>query len=209
MAEEESQFEEFEQIDFLRDRHVRFFQRTLQVLPERYASLETTRLTIIFFALSGLDVLDALDVIDRNVMIEWIYSLQVLPTEDRGWTIAPIASLWCLMGRLRRRLSQPGAGQDPPVYHEAAERFPRAPPTACRHMPLLLGGATLECTDCLLGCVPVYKLIRTGAILSTQDQAGGFAKRAGQLSRPSPCLFGAVRSVSDRRAQPEEGPPSS
>lgn len=43
MAEEESQFEELEQIDFLRDRHVRFFQRTLQVLPERYASLETTR----------------------------------------------------------------------------------------------------------------------------------------------------------------------
>lgn len=43
MAEEESQFEEFEQIDFLRNRHVRFFERTLQVLPERYASLETTR----------------------------------------------------------------------------------------------------------------------------------------------------------------------
>lgn len=43
MAEEENEFEEFEQIDFLRDRHVRFFQRTLQVLPERYASLETTR----------------------------------------------------------------------------------------------------------------------------------------------------------------------
>lgn len=43
MAEEEKQLEEFEQIDFLKDRHVRFFQRTLQVLPERYASLETTR----------------------------------------------------------------------------------------------------------------------------------------------------------------------
>lgn len=42
-----------------------------------------SRLTVIFFALSGLDVLDALDVIDRNVTIEWIYSLQVLPTEDR------------------------------------------------------------------------------------------------------------------------------
>lgn len=42
-----------------------------------------SRLTILFFALSGLDVLDALDVIDRNVMIEWIYSLQVLPTEER------------------------------------------------------------------------------------------------------------------------------
>lgn len=43
MAEDGLQFEESEQIDFLRDRHVRFFQRTLQVLPERYASLETTR----------------------------------------------------------------------------------------------------------------------------------------------------------------------
>lgn len=42
-----------------------------------------SRLTIIFFALSGLDVLDALDVIDRTAMIEWIYSLQVLPAEDR------------------------------------------------------------------------------------------------------------------------------
>ncbi|KAK7933199.1 hypothetical protein WMY93_004095 [Mugilogobius chulae] len=84
MAEEESQFEEFEQIDFLRDRHVRFFQRTLQILPERYSSLETTRLTIVFFALSGLDVLDALEVIDKNSMIEWIYSHQVLPTEDQS-----------------------------------------------------------------------------------------------------------------------------
>ncbi|XP_061673448.1 geranylgeranyl transferase type-1 subunit beta isoform X2 [Syngnathoides biaculeatus] len=84
MAEEEKLSEELEQLDFLRDRHVRFFQRTLQILPERYASLETTRLTLIFFALSGLDVLDALDVIDSNVMIEWIYSLQVLPTEDQS-----------------------------------------------------------------------------------------------------------------------------
>ncbi|MEQ2173545.1 Geranylgeranyl transferase type-1 subunit beta [Goodea atripinnis] len=82
MAEEENQFEAFEQIDFLKDRHVRFFQRTLQVLPERYASLETTRLSILFFALSGLDVLDALDVVDSNLMIEWIYSQQVLPTQD-------------------------------------------------------------------------------------------------------------------------------
>ena len=43
MSEEGNQIEEFEQIDFLKDRHVRFFQRSLQVLPERYSSLETTR----------------------------------------------------------------------------------------------------------------------------------------------------------------------
>ncbi len=40
------------------------------------------RLTVVFFALSGLDVLDALDVVDKPSLIEWIYSLQVLPTED-------------------------------------------------------------------------------------------------------------------------------
>lgn len=44
-----------------------------------------TRLTIVFFALSGLDVLDSLNAVDKNVMIEWIYSLQVLPTEDRKY----------------------------------------------------------------------------------------------------------------------------
>nr|XP_055025087.1 geranylgeranyl transferase type-1 subunit beta isoform X2 [Misgurnus anguillicaudatus] len=73
---------DFDQDDFLRERHVRFFQRCLDVLPERYAPYETSRLTIVFFALSGLDVLDALDVVDKPSLIEWIYSLQVLPTDD-------------------------------------------------------------------------------------------------------------------------------
>lgn len=40
------------------------------------------RLTIAFFALSGLDMLDSLDVVNKDDIIEWIYSLQVLPTED-------------------------------------------------------------------------------------------------------------------------------
>uniref|UniRef100_A0A674BDR3 Protein geranylgeranyltransferase type I, beta subunit n=1 Tax=Salmo trutta TaxID=8032 RepID=A0A674BDR3_SALTR len=84
MAEEENPLAEFEQIDFLKDRHVRFFQRCLQVLPERYSSLETSRLTIVFFALSGLDVLDSLNIIDKPSLIEWVYSLQVIPTEDQS-----------------------------------------------------------------------------------------------------------------------------
>lgn len=38
-------------------------------------------MTVLFFALSGLDILDALDKVnsDRQSMINWIYSLQVLP----------------------------------------------------------------------------------------------------------------------------------
>ncbi|MGH0163438.1 UNVERIFIED_CONTAM: hypothetical protein FKN15_067516 [Acipenser sinensis] len=84
MAEEENPVEEFEEIDFLKDRHVIFFQRCLQILPERYSSLETSRLTIVFFALSGLDMLNTLDVVDKPSLIEYVYSLQVLPTEDKS-----------------------------------------------------------------------------------------------------------------------------
>ncbi|XP_052221775.1 geranylgeranyl transferase type-1 subunit beta-like [Dreissena polymorpha] len=69
---------------FLRDKHVKFFLRCLQVLPGRYSSLDTSRMTIAFFALSGLDMLNALDVIekDRQSIIDWIYSLQVLPDKE-------------------------------------------------------------------------------------------------------------------------------
>lgn len=51
------------------------------------------RLTIAFFALSGLDVLDALDVVDKSALIEWIYSLQVLPTEDSKCVVLSELSL--------------------------------------------------------------------------------------------------------------------
>ena len=42
-------------------------------------------LTISFFALSGLDVLNALDSVEpeRNDIIDWIYSLQVLPDLEK------------------------------------------------------------------------------------------------------------------------------
>nr|XP_020635692.1 geranylgeranyl transferase type-1 subunit beta isoform X1 [Pogona vitticeps] len=82
--EEDGGYGDGERLDFLKERHVRFFQRCLQILPERYSSLETSRLTVAFFALSGLDMLDSLDVVNKDDIIEWIYSLQVLPTEDRS-----------------------------------------------------------------------------------------------------------------------------
>ncbi|XP_071485218.1 geranylgeranyl transferase type-1 subunit beta-like [Diadema antillarum] len=62
-------------------RHVKFFQRCLQVLPCSYSSLDTSRLTVAFFALSGLDILGSLDIVEaeKQEIINWIYSLQVLP----------------------------------------------------------------------------------------------------------------------------------
>lgn len=65
-----------------RKQHVKYFQRFLHLLPARLSSYDSTRLTIAFFAISGLDVLNALDVLDgekRKHIIDWIYRLQVLP----------------------------------------------------------------------------------------------------------------------------------
>nr|CAB3264810.1 geranylgeranyl transferase type-1 subunit beta-like [Phallusia mammillata] len=74
---------------FERKKHIRFFSRILQILPHRYSILDTSRLTITFFALSGLDVLNALDHLsekNKQEIIEWIYSLQVIPNEAESNT---------------------------------------------------------------------------------------------------------------------------
>lgn len=45
------------------------------------------RMTILFFCLSGLDILDNISVIDserRAEIIEWIYSHQILPDQSDG-----------------------------------------------------------------------------------------------------------------------------
>jgi geranylgeranyl transferase type-1 subunit beta len=66
---------------FLKKRHVKFLLRLLDVLPgSRFASLETSRMTMLFFVVSGLDVLGSLDKSinkdRRQELIEWIYSCQ-------------------------------------------------------------------------------------------------------------------------------------
>nr|XP_022333798.1 geranylgeranyl transferase type-1 subunit beta-like isoform X1 [Crassostrea virginica] len=70
--------------DFLKPKHIKFFERCLHILPSRYCSLDTNRMTIAFFALSGLDLLNALESIEKqkNHIVEWIYSLQILPNKD-------------------------------------------------------------------------------------------------------------------------------
>ena len=46
------------EITLLKKRHEKFFLRFLNILPEeRFASFESSRMTILFFAISGLDVL--------------------------------------------------------------------------------------------------------------------------------------------------------
>ena len=46
-----------------------------------------SRMTVFFFAISGLDLLDALHEIQTNKskMVDWIYSLQILPDKNGNW----------------------------------------------------------------------------------------------------------------------------
>lgn len=57
---------------------------TLQSLPEALAAFDTTRVTLVYFALSGLDVLNALDTVkNKDEIIKWIYSLQVINEKEQ------------------------------------------------------------------------------------------------------------------------------
>ena len=59
---------------------ITYFLYHLRVLPDVYSSLDTNRITVCYFCLSALDLMDALeDVKHHEEIIEWIYSLQCLP----------------------------------------------------------------------------------------------------------------------------------
>lgn len=60
--------------------HVKYFQRLLQIMPSDLVEFDSTRLMIVYFAFSGLDLLNSLDEIGVEAKlqaIDWIYGLQV------------------------------------------------------------------------------------------------------------------------------------
>jgi len=60
-----------------RKSHIRYFKNILNVLPQRYASLDSQRLVIAQFALGGLSLLEAIDEVkNKQEFTDWIYSLQ-------------------------------------------------------------------------------------------------------------------------------------
>lgn len=91
-------------LQLLNQRHEKYFLRTLGVLPHTCVSYESHRASFIFFAVSGLDVLGAIDKHfsqkDKEDMIEFLYRLQVPASKDkskfrhgfRGGTFIPRAS---------------------------------------------------------------------------------------------------------------------
>jgi geranylgeranyl transferase type-1 subunit beta len=64
--------------------HAKYFSRFLNLLPPKLGNHDSTRATIAFFAVSGIDVLDCMSSLSdeaKQNIIDWIYSLQVIPQE--------------------------------------------------------------------------------------------------------------------------------
>ena len=60
-----------------RDKVVQYLRASLQQLPRIYVGLDATRLSAIYFCVNGLDILGALDEIDKAAVIEFIYAMQL------------------------------------------------------------------------------------------------------------------------------------
>ncbi|KAK9283753.1 hypothetical protein L1049_012003 [Liquidambar formosana] len=65
---------------FDRDRHVLFLQMMYQLLPPEYQGQDINRLTLAYFAISGLQVLGALDRVDKEGIASWVLSFQSFPS---------------------------------------------------------------------------------------------------------------------------------
>lgn len=68
----------------MREAHIRFFVSCLETgFPEQFVSLDTSRLTAVYFAVLGLDMLGALDQIDKRAVVSYILAMQI-PADRTG-----------------------------------------------------------------------------------------------------------------------------
>jgi geranylgeranyl transferase type-1 subunit beta len=100
---------------FDKDKLVKFFMRSLFVIPNHYQSQDPNRLTLLYFTISGLDILGALDKVDnKERIIDWIYSLQVLPSADQTETES---AQWGFRGSTFFGNPYDPSGKSPEVTH--------------------------------------------------------------------------------------------
>jgi len=82
-------------LQFNKSGTIAYFLYHLRSLPDVYSSLDTNRITVCYFCLSALDLMDALGSVQRpEEIIEWIYSLQCIPqqTSSPATATAPASS---------------------------------------------------------------------------------------------------------------------
>ncbi|KAK9682116.1 hypothetical protein RND81_10G051700 [Saponaria officinalis] len=68
---------------FDRDKHIKFLDMMYELLPPGYESQEINHLTLAYFTLSSLDILGALDRVDKDAVGAWILSFQT-PQKDQA-----------------------------------------------------------------------------------------------------------------------------
>mmetsp|Transcript_43904 Transcript_43904/g.139855 ORF Transcript_43904/g.139855 Transcript_43904/m.139855 type:complete len:406 (-) Transcript_43904:527-1744(-) len=91
--------------DFMLTKHGTYFKKHMKTLPVHYKLMDTNRLTLLFFCISGLDLLDMLDDIDGADVIRYIYSLQSTLADHGGFYGYP--QLHCDSEEQERRNNQP------------------------------------------------------------------------------------------------------
>merc|ERR1712146_278204 len=68
-------------------RHIRFFLHHLRNPPGDYKSLDLSRLLVLYFCLGGLDILNSVDEVpNKDQIVDWVYSLQIIPDETNEFT---------------------------------------------------------------------------------------------------------------------------
>ncbi|KAF9590058.1 hypothetical protein IFM89_030370 [Coptis chinensis] len=65
-----------------KERHVRFLEMMYESIPSDYEGQEINHLTLAYFVVSGLNILNALDRIDKEQVLSWVLSFQVHPIND-------------------------------------------------------------------------------------------------------------------------------
>ncbi|KAI3953065.1 hypothetical protein MKW98_020260 [Papaver atlanticum] len=64
---------------FDKERHLRYLSMMYENIPSQYQEQEINRLTLAYFVLSGLDVLNAIDLVDKEQVVNWVLSFQAHP----------------------------------------------------------------------------------------------------------------------------------
>ncbi|XP_077216062.1 prenyltransferase family protein isoform X2 [Tasmannia lanceolata] len=68
-----------ESSSFEKDRHIYFLEMMFDTIPSMYQEQEINRLTLAYFAISGLHILSALDRVDKDRVANWVLSFQSHP----------------------------------------------------------------------------------------------------------------------------------
>lgn len=84
IVDEEISENESSELEFYREGHVKYLKSVLKVLPTPYEAIDTSRLTALYFAVAGLDILGELDSLDKTAIVDFLYNLQIYSLSDES-----------------------------------------------------------------------------------------------------------------------------